>query len=100
MPPLDREWSFVVRVTNHGPGRLSETTVTETPPATAQLLSARASQGECSVTTIASCNLGSLAPGTEAFVTLTIRGATEGDNVSTAIVSATADEGSKQEASR
>ena len=96
---LDREWSFVVRVTNHGPGRLSETTVTETPPTTAQLLSARASQGECTVTTIVSCNLAGLAPGSEAFVTVALRAATEGDNVSTAVVSAIAEDSSKQETS-
>ncbi len=97
--PIDRDWSFLVRVANPGPGRLSEANVMQTPPATAQLLSARASQGECAVTTIVSCNLGSLAPGSEAFVTVTVRAATEGDNVSTAVVSAIAEDGSKQETS-
>ena len=97
--PIDREWSFVVMVTNHGPGRVSETNVIEMPPATAQLLSARASQGECSVTAIASCNLGSLAPGSEAFVVVTVRAPTEGDFVSTALATASADDGARQESS-
>ena len=97
--PIDREWSFVVMVSNHGPGRLSETNVIEMPPATAQLLSARPSQGECSVTSIASCNLGSLAPGSEAFVVVTVRATNEGDFVSTALATASGHDGVKQESS-
>ncbi len=97
--PIDREWSFVVMVANHGPERLSETQVIQMPPATARLLSARASQGECSVTTLVSCNVGNLAPGSEAFVIVTIQASNEGDFASTALVSARADEGSKREAS-
>ena len=93
------DWSYVVTVANHGPGRLSDARLLEMPPATAQLLSARASQGECSGGTIASCDLGSLAAGSEAFVIVTVRAAGEREFVSTAIASATADDGSKREAS-
>jgi choice-of-anchor B domain-containing protein len=96
---IDEDWSFVVMVANHGPGRLSETRVIEMPPATARLLSARPSQGECSVGSIATCDLGSLAPGSEAFVIVTIRATVERDLVSTAVASARAGDGSRREAS-
>jgi hypothetical protein len=74
-------------VTNDGPDRRTAVRVMEMPPATAQLVSARASQGACSVSAIATCELGSLAAGSEAFVTMTVRAATEGDVLSTVTVS-------------
>jgi hypothetical protein len=95
----DRDWSFVVTLANHGPDRVSEARVVEMPPSTARLLSARASQGECSVSAIAACDLGSLAPGSEASVTVTIRAAGDGEFVSTAIASARAGDGSPREVS-
>ena len=96
---VDEDWSYVVKVANHGPGRLSDARVLEMPPATAQLLSARATQGECSVTSIVSCDLGGLAAGSEAFVVVSIRANSEREFVSSAIASATADDGSKPESS-
>jgi choice-of-anchor B domain-containing protein len=78
---------YVARVTNDGPDRRTAVRVMEMPPATAQLVSARASQGACSVSAIATCELGSLAAGSEAFVTMTVRAATEGDVLSTVTVS-------------
>jgi hypothetical protein len=104
---IDSDWSFVVRVANHGPGGLSQTRAIETPPGHSQLVSARASQGQCSASTIVTCDLGSLAPGSEAFILVTVRptdasGAApvvEGDFVSTAIASAKADDGSPRESS-
>jgi hypothetical protein len=97
--PTDQEWSFVVMAANHGPGDLSETRVIETPPATASLVSALSSQGQCSVGTVATCDLGKLAAGSAAFVIVTIRAAGDREFVSTAVVSARADDGSKREAS-
>ena len=97
--PADQEWSFVVMAANHGPGHLSEARVIETPPATASLVSVRSSQGECSVGTVATCDLGNLAAGSAAFVIVTIRAAGDREFVSTAVVSARADDGSKREAS-
>ena len=94
--PIDQDWSFVVMVTNHGPGYSSETRVIETPPT--QLASARPSQGECSVGTVLTCDLGRLAPGSAAFVIITIRATGERDFVSTAVVSARAEDGTKLEA--
>ena len=96
---VDEDWTYVVAVANHGPARVSETRVLEMPPTTAQLVSARASQGECSTGTIVSCELGSLAAGSDAFVVVTIRANAERDFVSTAIASATADDGSRPESS-
>jgi choice-of-anchor B domain-containing protein len=96
---VDEDWTYLVAVTNHGPGRVAETRVLETPPATAHLLSARPSQGECSVSTIVSCELGSLSAGSEAFVVVAIRVSGERDFVNTAIVSATTDDGAKPESS-
>jgi choice-of-anchor B domain-containing protein len=97
--PTDQDWSFAVRVANHGPGHLSDTRVIEMPPATARLVSVRASQGECQIGTVVSCDVGRLAPQSEAFVIVTIRAAGEADFVSTAVVSARADDGTKREAS-
>ena len=95
----DQEWSFVVMAANDGPGHLSDARVIETPPATASLVSVRSSQGECSVGTVATCDLGNLAAGSAAFVIVTIRAAGDREFVSTAIVSARTDDGSKREAS-
>jgi hypothetical protein len=96
----DSDWSFLVTVANHGPDRLSQTRVLETPPGDAQLLSARSSQGQCSTSAIATCDLGSLAPGSRAHVVVTVRPAgAERDFISTAVASARADDGSAREAS-
>ena len=97
--PIDSDWSFVMMVANHGPGRLTETRAIEMPPGDAQLLSVRASQGQCSLGAIATCDLGNLAPGSQAFVIATVRAAGERDYISTAIASAKADDGSARESS-
>jgi hypothetical protein len=62
-------------------------------------MSARPSQGECTVGTAAICDVGTLAPGSEAFVILTVRAEGERDFVSTAIASARASGGARQETS-
>jgi choice-of-anchor B domain-containing protein len=95
----DREWSFVVVAANHGPGSLSQARVAEMPPASAQVLSARPSQGQCSVTALVACELGTLAAGSEAVVIVTIRASGERDFVSSAIASARAGDGSMHEVS-
>jgi len=97
--PIDSDWSFVTMVANHGPGRLTGTRAIETPPGDAQLLSVRASQGQCSLGAIATCDLGNLAPGSQAFVIATVRAAGERDYITTAIASAKADDGSARESS-
>jgi choice-of-anchor B domain-containing protein len=88
---------FVVKVTNHGPDRRSGIRVTEMPPSAAQLLSTRSSQGTCSVSAIAACELGNLAPGADAFVFVTVRATTEGDLFSTAMANASSDDRSSND---
>jgi hypothetical protein len=98
--PIDQNWSYVVRVANDGPGPLSDTRVLEMLPATTELVSLQASQGKCSASAVVSCELGSLAPGSEAFVIVSIRAAGEDEFVSSAIVSArAAADGSRVETS-
>lgn len=89
---IGEDLMFVVRVMNHGPDRWSSVRVIEMPPATAELLSARPSQGACSLSAVATCELGSLAPGSEAFVIVTVRATSEGDAISTAVASGSPDD--------
>ena len=93
----DQDLSFVVRIANHGPDRRSGIRLIEMPPATGQPLTARASQGSCAVTTVVTCEIGSLAPGSEAVVIVTVRATTEGDRISTAMVSGSSDDRSINE---
>jgi choice-of-anchor B domain-containing protein len=95
----DAGWSFVVRVANDGTDALSETRVMEMPPASARLVAAHASQGECSSTSVVTCEIGNLAPGSEAFVFVTIQGSAETDLLSTALATARGRDGVKRERS-
>jgi choice-of-anchor B domain-containing protein len=88
----EQELSFVVRIANHGPGRRSDIRLIEMPPSSTTLLSARASHGRCSVTTVATCDIGSLAPGSDAVVIVTVRATAEGDLISTAVVTGSSDD--------
>lgn len=83
---------FVARVANEGPGRRSGIRVLEMPPTGAELVSVRPTQGTCSMSSVATCELGSLAPGADAFIVLTVRTATEGDVVSSMIASGSSDD--------
>ena len=96
---IDTDWSFVVMVDNHGPERLSQARVIEMPPGTAQLLSAQPSQGQCSISSIVTCDLGNLAAGAQAFVIVSVRPTGEHDFVSTAIANARGENGSSREVS-
>jgi choice-of-anchor B domain-containing protein len=97
--PVDQDWPSVVRIANDGPDSLSEVRVIESPPAGTRLMSARPSQGACTIGAIAACEIGTLAAGAEAFVIVTIRAADERELATTAIVTAKADDGSTREAS-
>jgi hypothetical protein len=88
---------FVARVANEGPDRRSGIRVLEMPPTGAELVSVRSSQGACSTSSVATCELGSLAPGADAFIVLTVRTATEGDLVSSIVVSGSSDDRSVNE---
>jgi choice-of-anchor B domain-containing protein len=89
---VNDDMTFVVSVTNHGPDRRSQIRVTEMPPSSSQVLSARATQGTCAVSAIVTCELGSLAPGAEAFVMVTVRATNEGDLISSAAATGTSDD--------
>ena len=97
--PADREWSFLATVSNFGPGTLSELRVMEMPSATTPIVSVAPSQGACSTGSVAACELGQLAPGSSAFVTMTVRAIGEGDFVTTALATAKSAEGVSQETS-
>ena len=88
----DGDAAFVVRVTNQGTDRRSQIRVTEVPPSSAQLVSARTTQGVCSMSAIVTCELGSLAPGSDAVIVVTIRAAAEGDAISTATAVGSSDD--------
>jgi hypothetical protein len=84
-------------VANHGPDSLGDTRVIEAP--SSALVSVRPSQGTCSIGTLATCDLGNLAPGSAALVVVTTRPAGEGSFISTAIANADAADGSERETS-
>ena len=95
----DQDLSFVVRVANHAPDRRSQIRLTEMPPSTGEIVSARTTQGVCTVTGVVTCEIGSLAPGADAIVNVTVRAATEGDLISSAIVAGTSDDRLRMESS-
>jgi choice-of-anchor B domain-containing protein len=96
---VDEDWSFLVAVANRGARPMTHARVLGIAPAAAELLAAAPSQGECTLTTIIICELGHLAPGSEAFVTVTMRVRGEHDFASTAIATARLDDGSTLERS-
>jgi choice-of-anchor B domain-containing protein len=95
----DRDWIYVVRVSNHGPAPLREARVIHVPPSGARLISARPSLGRCDTGASAACDLGELAAGSDAFVIVTVRPSGERDFVSTATVTARSPDGAVREAS-
>jgi choice-of-anchor B domain-containing protein len=97
--PADREWTYLVTVSNHGPGRLANARVVEMPPGESRIVTARASQGACEIGAVATCELGALAAGSDAFVAVTIRPSGEGDFVNTAVATATDAAGAVHEVS-
>ena len=97
--PGENPWTFVVRVANDGRDAITDTRVIATAPASARLVSVRPSQGQCAMETVVTCDLGRLAPGSDAFAVVAIQSSAEGDLVSTAIASARAADGSPREQS-
>jgi choice-of-anchor B domain-containing protein len=93
---IDQDLSFLVRVVNHDPRPMSEIRVIEMPPGSARLLSARPTRGDCIVSSVATCELGSLAPGAEAYVLVTIRATDTGALISTATATAMQNDGASR----
>jgi hypothetical protein len=97
--PVDRDWTYVVTVSNHGPERLENARTVNLPPGEARLIAAHPSQGRCDLGSVATCELGALAAGSEASVIVTVRPNRDGDHVFTATATASAPDGAGREAS-
>ena len=96
--PLDRDWTYVVTLSNHGPERLDNTRTVNLPPGEARLIAARPSQGRCDLGSVATCELGALAAGSNASVIVTVRPNAEGDHVFTSTATASGPDGAGREA--
>jgi uncharacterized repeat protein (TIGR01451 family) len=81
------ELTYTLTVTNNGPAVATEVKVTDTLPPDVTLVSATASQGSCSGTSTVVCEMGTLASGSSATVTLTVKPTTAGGVSNTATVS-------------
>ena len=79
--------TYTVTVRNNGPSATSVTTLTNTLPVGLSWVSTATTQGTCSGTV--TCNLGSLANGASATVTITAKAVTVGAKINTAAVSST-----------
>jgi len=65
--------TYTITVSNLGPLTASNVTVTDPIPAGTTFVSASSSQGGCSGTTIVTCNLGAIANGGSATITLVVQ---------------------------
>ena len=75
-------------VANNGPSTATSTVFTETIPSNTMLVSAASSEGNCSVASTIQCNLGTIANGTQATVSVTLKAMTSGTATVTASVAA------------
>lgn len=80
--------TYTTRVDNDGPEAATDVTVVQELPAGVTFVSSSASQGSCSGTTTVTCDLGSLAPGEPATVTVVVRPGRTGTLATAASVSA------------
>lgn len=87
--------TYTLTVTNNGPGSATEVVLTDTLPAEAVFVSASATQGSCTRggksrrNGTLTCDLGALAAGATASVTIVVEPARDGMLTNTAAVSAT-----------
>jgi choice-of-anchor B domain-containing protein len=81
---VNQELVYVARVVNNGPNRAASATLTIQPPAGVPIVAATSSYGACTISSIVTCSLDSLAAGSEAVVTMTVRPPATGDLVVTA----------------
>lgn len=84
--PAGGQATYTLAVANHGPEDAPGVVLTDSLPAGATLISVTTSGGACSFATTVSCDLGTLAPGTGATVTITVQLTRAGTAVSTARV--------------
>lgn len=80
--------SYRLTATNSGPATATAVTVTDTLPSGVSFVSASATQGSCSGSGPVNCNLGNLAAGASAIVTIVVTPSTPGQIVNSATVSA------------
>jgi uncharacterized repeat protein (TIGR01451 family) len=84
-----RDLTYTITVTNNGPNATTNVTVTDTLPSGLSARSSAASQGSCSGTTTVTCEIGNLANGASATVTIVVRPQSAGTITNTASVRAT-----------
>ncbi len=86
---LDDDIVYQIVVENDGPGDATDVEVTDDVPALTSFVSATATQGDCSETGgTVTCDLGDLASGASATITLTVLADEAGEVTNTAAVSA------------
>ncbi len=87
---INTNLTYTLVVTNNGPNPSPATTVTDVLPAGASFISSTTTQGSCSGTSTVTCNLGTVASGANATVTIVVRFSTAGTRTNTATVSSQA----------
>jgi uncharacterized repeat protein (TIGR01451 family) len=83
---IKKQLTYTLTVTNNGPDPAVSTMVTDTPPAGVSLISAAASQGSCTCTSEINCELGSLASGGSAEITIIVKPSSAGTITNSASV--------------
>jgi uncharacterized repeat protein (TIGR01451 family) len=79
--------TYAITIRNSGPGSASGVTLKDTLPSNLRFVSAASSQGSCSGTSTVTCNLGNIASGANASVTLVVRPRSAGTYTNKASVS-------------
>lgn len=81
--------SYRIIATNNGPAVATNVSVTDTLPAGVTFVSATTTQGNCNGTATVNCNLGSLAAGGSAIVTIVVTPSSAGQLTNSATVTGT-----------
>ncbi|HLA77452.1 MAG TPA: DUF11 domain-containing protein, partial [Vicinamibacteria bacterium] len=86
---VSQNTTYTITVTNNGPGGATNVAMTDPLPAGMGYVSATPSQGSCSGTSTVTCDLGTIASGGSATVSIVVTGAVTGTHSNTATVAAT-----------
>jgi uncharacterized repeat protein (TIGR01451 family) len=88
--PVGDTFAYTITVTNNGPGMASNVTLDDPLPTNVDLVSVSPSQGSCTgIGDVISCDLGDLAVGESATVTVTVLAVTAGTFTNTVTLSLT-----------